>query len=908
MLETTLKGWAGAIAVGLSILLPSGAVARAATAPVLSPPTAQAPPAALSPNGDRRTVETHQLLHRGQDLIQRGEWGDALEVLLRAERLLETGDDRTTLGIALNNIALAYQNQGQYPEAQGYLERALILHRDQGDRVGEGSVIHNLGELYRLTGQYDRALEHLTRALAINRETRDRFRESVTLHNRGLVYAAQGRYDDALGDYAAARTLNRAIGNRQGEGQALHSMAVVDYSRGRYREALARYEAALAINRTVGHRRDEGAILNNIAAVYHQLGQYKEALARFEATLVIRRETGDRAGEASSLANIGSAHRSLGNYGDALTHFNAALALARTLGDPTREEAILRGIGSVQNLSGQPVAAQDHYEQALRLNRTMGNRAGEGHALQGIAVALHHQGNLTEARTQYQAALAVRRAIGDRTGEASTLRSLGRVHLGLGELAAAEAHLRESLGVAEVMERELGPNDHHRVSFFETWGDAYTDLQTVLVERGQPEAALEAADQARARSLADFLRPGPVDQGRSPLSLQQMRQMARDRGATLVLYSVLEQELFAWVVAPDGAIGFRRLNPAAVGIPIRTAVASTRATATNPVNDSFFGSVESPFSEDWVLRVRSGLTEAAPAIVTDGKEGLQQGYRLLIEPLEDLLPQQEGGRVILIPHRELGMLPFGALLDSQDRFLLERFTLSIAPSLQVLAALPVERSGGGGLLAVGNPDPMPLHNGERLTPLAGAAHEAKTIAALFNADPLLAGQATETAVKGRLRTADLLHFATHGIFQLGDRDVLDTWLALAPDGPGGEDGKLTLTEIFDQRLSAQMAVLSACDTGKGRVTGEGVIGLARAFLRAGTPTVVASLWKVPDQQTALLMEEFYRQLLAGRDRAAALRLAQLKVRASYPNPFYWAAFVVIGEGDRPLTATGPRGR
>ncbi|GAB4354773.1 MAG: hypothetical protein Fur0042_23840 [Cyanophyceae cyanobacterium] len=194
---------------------------------------------------------------------------------------------------------------------------------------------------------------------------------------------------------------------------------------------------------------------------------------------------------------------------------------------------------------------------------------------------------------------------------------------------------------------------------------------------------------------------------------------------------------------------------------------------------------------------------------------------------------------------------------------------------------------------------MPRHNDHPLSPLTGAAQEAQTIARFFNAAPLLGPQATETAVKARLDGADLLHFATHGIFQVGDRDVLDAWLALAPDPQNGEDGKLTLGEIFDRPLAAQIAVLSACDTGKGRITGEGVIGLARAFLRAGTPTVVASLWKVPDQQTAMLMEEFYRQLLAGRDRAEALRLAQLSIRARYPNPFYWAAFVIIGDGDAP---------
>ena len=114
------------------------------------------------------------------------------------------------------------------------------------------------------------------------------------------------------------------------------------------------------------------------------------------------------------------------------------------------------------------------------------------------------------------------------------------------------------------------------------------------------------------------------------------------------------------------------------------------------------------------------------------------------------------------------------------------------------------------------------------------------------------------------------------------------------------DGRLTLTEIFNTTLNAQIAVLSACNTNSGEVTGEGVLGLARAFLKAGVPAVVASLWQVPDQSTQLLMEAFYQELLKGETYADALRTAQLKGRAQSPTPRDGAAFMVIGDGDRTL--------
>ncbi|MEO1593022.1 MAG: CHAT domain-containing protein, partial [Cyanobacteria bacterium J06632_22] len=158
--------------------------------------------------------------------------------------------------------------------------------------------------------------------------------------------------------------------------------------------------------------------------------------------------------------------------------------------------------------------------------------------------------------------------------------------------------------------------------------------------------------------------------------------------------------------------------------------------------------------------------------------------------------------------------------------------------------------------------------------------------------------ATETVVRSRLRNASIIHLATHGL--LDEQQALQSAIALTPEAsatPGVDspnDGLLTAGEIMALELTADLVVLSACNTGRGRITGDGVMGLSRAFLAAGTETLVASLWAVPDQSTAALMTSFYQQLQTEPDAAVALRQAMLITREQYPHPQDWAAFFVTG--------------
>ncbi len=502
-------------------------------------------------------------------------------------------------------------------------------------------------------------------------------------------------------------------------------------------------------------------------------------------------------------------------------------------------------------------------------------------------------------------------------------------------------------------------------------GPACALLQDIHARANAPELALEAAEQCRARvlarSLADrsFQRQGRVtlptqqearayagkhrvdegdayqalvkermsnpaaDAASRPATVADMRRAAAERNATIIVYSIntepnrlpdrmpdREVGVTIWVVAPDGKITARRRGFDGIlgegTLPLTAAVYRAREALDVP------GRGAAPAATTAKGRPMSPRAAAA----------LRQFHRLLIEPVEDLLPAQEGARLLVVPQGALFVVPFPALEDRAGRQLVTRYAVSVTPSVQTLALTSLRKlaqRGSGAAVIVGNPvmptyTPAPGRPPLDIGPLPGAEAEAKAIAALLNTSPLTGAAATKSAVMGQARSARYVHLATHGILDdvtgEGQRSVnphvremtaaqmeqregggqkTPGMLALAPGG--GDSGMLMADEIAQASIGADLVVMSACDSGRGAINDDGVIGLSRAWMAAGAPSVVVSLWSIPDEPTRDLMVEFYRRLAAGSGKAEALRGAMLATRAQYPSPVNWAAFVLLGEPD-----------
>ncbi|MGH7769873.1 MAG: CHAT domain-containing protein, partial [Candidatus Binatia bacterium] len=336
-----------------------------------------------------------------------------------------------------------------------------------------------------------------------------------------------------------------------------------------------------------------------------------------------------------------------------------------------------------------------------------------------------------------------------------------------------------------------------------------------------------------------------------PLNLKQVQELL-DPGVTMLEYFVVRGAVLLWVVEKD-RVRF-------VNIPIARTELVAKVT-------SFRDTV-------YQLGEKKKFSDIS-----------QELYRLLIEPA---LPHVRGKEILVIPHDVLHYLPFQALLSGQDKYFIQDYPIYYLSSASLMQFTHEKRRAGGErALIMGNPS-----LGDEAYNLRFAEREAKEVAGAYaKSEVFLKAEASKPRAVSFGPKSDVLHFAVHA--ELNEDDPMSSALLLAPEGGG--DGRLNVAEIFSLHLKADMVVLSACETGLGKLSnGDELVGLTRAFIYAGTPSIVTTLWKVNDRSSYELMREFYRQLKTGK-KSEALRQAQLKTMKEFPEPFYWAAYQLTGE-------------
>jgi CHAT domain-containing protein len=501
-------------------------------------------------------------------------------------------------------------------------------------------------------------------------------------------------------------------------------------------------------------------------------------------------------------------------------------------------------------------------------------------------VADEDLGDLEAALSRHRDSLAIARTLEDPRWLADALNNLAHAQLAAGQLTEAETALQESVELLTSLRQGL--TDADKVNVFDTQIYTYNLLMQVQVAQGDYSAALETSEQGRARAFVELVAGDAT--ALPPPTLAQIQRVARTLEATLVEYAIVPAEdftvqgrqrgeagqIFIWVVSPTGDVAFRQVDLTGVDLSLDEQVQQSRSALG-------------------ALGRTRGLgvqTVDAPA----QSPQLQVIHQQLIAPIADLLPTDPDDLVVLLPHESLFYLPFAALQDTDGRYLIERHTLLTAPAIQLLElTLAPAVNTPSTPLVVGDPDMPAVPDLPPLAPLPGAAAEAEEIAGLLQTQALIGREATETNVTAAMAQAPVIHLATHGLLDYVDtRDRIPIPGAIALSPSDTDDGLLTAREIAQLSLQAQLVVLSACDTGLGDVTGDGVVGLSRSLIAAGAQSTVVSLWAVPDAPTAALMTTFYRELQQGRNKAQALRQAMLQTRETYPNPLAWAAFVLVG--------------
>jgi CHAT domain-containing protein/predicted negative regulator of RcsB-dependent stress response len=822
----------------------------------------------------------------------------------------------------------ALVTRGQRHRVRSEFDAALLcfrLQREVAERIGDPSgfagAFLEMGMTRNIQFEFDQALTLFQKSLALFQRADIKRGIALVLENASQVYFATGDDGKAYDSAQKALQLFEDARDHKGMGSALLDLASIYGDQNNFQQALSCIEKAMALAQSADDKIQIAMLRTLMAQQYSGLGDYDRAREVYEEILKQTEGYGDRVGAAIIRNAIGDICAEQGRYQDAL----------------------------------------DFYQKALSSFESADYRGGLVTASFRISQVFLAQGKFAEAAPPAERAISVARRLGKPNFLRVALTEYGYAQLGLNDPAKARSAFAEAISITEKLrEQTAGGIDENR-RFLEGRLRAYQGMFGLLVKEKQPREALAFAERTKARVLLDVLENGkmsiqktmtpeerehehkltsnitvlnkqlaraaPSDQS----DQERVNRLAAQLEKARLDYEAFQTALFA--AHPElkvhrGEAPIIKTEELASLLPDRSSAlleyvveddrchlfVVTKAAADSGVDIQLF-----------TLPVKRAQLAQQTELFRQQLASRDLGFRASAAKLYDLLlrpaqAQLKGKtNLVIVPDDKLWELPFQALMSRADRFLIEDSAVSYAPSLTVLREMMKRRRELGPssetILALGNPtvgkqtlERATLASRDRaLAPLPEAEQEVKALAHLYGAahtKVYIGADAREDRVKREAGQADILHFATHGT--LSDASPMYSHLVLA-EGDGNEDGLLEAWEIMQLDLKADLAILSACETARGRYSaGEGMIGLTWAMFVAGVPATVVSQWKVEAASTRDLLLAFHRNLLLNRGdgklkitKAEALREAALKIirNPQLSHPFYWAGFVLVGDGE-----------
>lgn len=793
-------------------------------------------------------MQTYALRAIGAAYIELGEYSKALDYQNRSVKIMQAIDPHVA-GATLGNIGIIYQHLGDYKKAKQYYEQSLNSARKYNDSSEQERNLDNLGDLYLQIGDYDKALRYLQEALRIANvidEGNGSFRPSILL-NLGNVYQQNGQYQKAL-----------------------------EYTRLALEAAKAR-EMRLV----------EGGALNTLADIYFETGQISEAEERFKEALALGEQTGISRVIWRAHRGLGQVLEAEGKYPEAEGHYKAAIDVIETVRSQIQRPE------DKSTFLGRHVTV---YERMISL-----------------LFRLHRR----EPTKGY-----------DR--EAFHYAERGRARAFLDTLAESKAGVRKGLSAEQLKRQTAILNEISNASSALLSEKPEAEKKQWQAELKKAEDKLaEFSSEIRATNLeyAALKYPEPYD-------AEKVQSQVLSGDTVLIEYALGDEQSYVWMLTKDQL----KMETLPKRSKIEKQVTRYRKMITvRPKGKKAF--------HEYYSQARLLYKMLLGPI----QEHLAKGRTLIIVPdgilyylpFETLVKQTAAGRkndlqtpspVADSPRRIAD--PTGWMWRKlQTAYLIEDHVISYAPSASLLGDLMAMRpmvkpshDKKMELLAYGDPVFSPGQKtagatrrnsdksrlaeivrgiyegtGIKFSPLPNTREEVENIAALYPAKKrkiYLENRATESSIKReKLSAYKRLHFATHAI--IDEQIPTRSGIVLSLVNTGEEDGILQMNEIFNLELAADLVVLSACQTGLGKmVRGEGVVGLTRAFLYAGASSVAVSLWEVNDLSTSEFMEAFYKKMKEGKRKGRALREAKLEMIHSdvpaYQHPYFWAPFVLIG--------------
>jgi CHAT domain-containing protein/Tfp pilus assembly protein PilF len=751
-------------------------------------------------------------------------------------------DDKVLIGAMLNGIGGVYfQHFWELDSAKTYFEKAAQVRQEIGDLAGLGTSLSYLGLVCENLGELEEATLYLEKAFAVYQELGSPLSMANSKMQSGTYLRQLSRYPEALENMGTARDIYMDLSDTMNLADACTQMALVYDNMGDYETGIELVTTATELYQKIDDRLGLAGAFNHTAIILQDYGRKPRAEEYYKKSLDIYQQENDLVNVIMVLNNLGTVIFEQNDFIRAETYNKQGLELSLSLDYKPGELPCLINLGNTQNRLGQLDSALINYELALQLSREMNSPDSEWRILVGMA-------------------------------ENYKIR---------GDYARSIEYNEKGLNIIEGLRSTLH-NASERSNYLARERYAFEDVIHMLAEQHQKDPgkgydllAFEYAQRCKSRSFLEQTK------GSDPVNLEQVQHAGLDKNSVILEYSLGDSSSVLWVITPNA---YQMIQ-----LPDRKTL------------------------EDQVETFRFALMNPDRDNLTFLQQAGYSLYKYLIAPAEPFLSRKS--QVVILPDGILHYIPFEVLITKESEagkelpysklpYLGIKYPLSYGQSASAYVSMIAGRNNSTrkqnqikGLVAFGDP----MYEG-KYKRLEYSGEEVEKIASLFPGDQVsifMRETASEDQIKCKngLSEYKYIHFATHGILDEQNPGRSGLVLSQVEDSP--EDGILRADEIAALDLNADLVVLSACQTGVGKmIRGEGMIGLSRSFIYAGAPAVVVSLWSVSDQSTSLLIQRFYENLVdENLSKAEALQQARISLLKDeqYAHPFFWAPFVLSGD-------------
>ena len=829
-----------------------------------------------------RQVEARIHLFSGYIYGSIGEPKRAVSEITQALSLYEAINNKLGQGLALTALGLSHSLTRDENRAVEFHREAISIFRSIGDRHSEAIALNALGQAYENLNEYTIALNNYENALRLFQTTGALDGAAIAVFKIARIYRLSGKPDQALAFYERCFILSRAAGKVRSEANALNDTALLYIHQGRYKLAIKQYRRIQEFYKRIGDRRGLVTALNAYGDLLLQLGQNTKALKAYLRARPFSEISGDKSILAGTLYNLARVNRAVGSYDAALAFNKQSLTLIEDLRTnvqtPDLRASYFSGVKKYYQLGA---------EILMRLDQL---RPGRGFATQALLLNERaHSRSLLDLLDQSQRAFP----------EDAPKQLLEREHE-LRGLIRAQAQYEMNVSLEE-RDSSDNPETANQLA------QARAEYQEVLAQLRE--------EHPRGLSLTS-----------SPVTgLKEIQSELRD-GTLLLEYSLGEERSYLWVVSANSlktyALPSRQtIEDAAHQLyKLLTVSEGSKGETDNDyqvnvaaAEKAYFDSA-STFSEMVLGPVANDLGNKRLLLVT---EGALQYVPFEALPVPGAAQNAKARNLRLIDTNEVSTIPSVSTLVALRATKIQCSPLHVAAVIaDPVFSLNDDRIPSNGQFAtIATASAAPLREPvdialapaleSRRKGLARLSHsfeEAEAILATVPEGTIMLAEgfdATPDMINGRIGDYQVLHFATHALVDAEHPELSGIVLSMVDRNGIEQNGLMSLRDIYTLDLSAQLTVLSGCQTGLGQdVKGEGLVGLTHSFMSAGSKTVISSLWKVDDLATTTLMTYFYDGLLRqGMPTAAALRSAKLRMKQDkrWSAPYYWAGFTLQGE-------------